>query len=178
MCAKLSDFSLGSADTINGREDKYEWTKPYVDNSQVVMVMKASTIVKLADLAGKTVAVQTDTPVQKALIEKGKKEELGKTFKKLVVTPTYNNAVMELEAGSVDAVAMDIGVANEKLKSGNFRILDEIVITEQYGVGFKKGNTALRDTVQKTLLDMVADGSAAKISAKYFKGKDVLIIGK
>ena len=164
--------------TINGREDKYEWTKPYVDNSQVVMVMKASTIVKLADLAGKTVAVQTDTPVQKALIEKGKKEELGKTFKKLVVTPTYNNAVMELEAGSVDAVAMDIGVANEKLKSGNFRILDEIVITEQYGVGFKKGNTALRDTVQKTLLDMVADGSAAKISAKYFKGKDVLIIGK
>ena len=52
------------------------------------------------------------------------------------------------------------------------------MITEQYGVGFKKGNTALRDTVQKTLLDMVADGSAAKISAKYFKGKDVLIIGK
>ena len=91
---------------------------------------------------------------------------------------TGSNAVMELEAGSVDAVAMDIGVANEKLKSGNFRILDEIVITEQYGVGFKKGNTALRDTVQKTLLDMVADGSAAKISAKYFKGKDVLIIGK
>ena len=84
---------------------------------------------------------------------------------------------MELEAGSVDAVAMDIGVAKLKVASGKeLIILDETVITEKYGIGFKKGNAALRDAVQKTLKEMVADGSAKAISAKYFDGQDVLIL--
>ena len=163
--------------TINGRENSYEWSEPYVDNSQVVLVKKSSGIKNLAGLKGKVVAVQTDTPVQKALSAKGGREALGKTFKKLIVTPNYNNAVMELEAGSVDAVAMDIGVAQMKAKENKaFMILSETVITEKYGIGFKKGNTALRDAVQNTLKEMVADGTAAKISAKYFDGRDVLII--
>ena len=164
--------------TINGRENSYEWSAPYVDNSQVLMVRKNSKITKFADLAGKAVAVQTDTPVQKALSAGGKREALGRSFSKIVVVPNYNNAVMELEAGSVDAVALDIGVAQDKMKSGSFRILDEVVISEKYGIGFAKGNKALRDAVQKTLLEMVADGSAGMISAKYFNGRDVLIIGK
>ncbi len=164
--------------TINGRENSYEWSAPYVDNSQVLMVRKNSKVSKFADLAGKAVAVQTDTPVQKALSSGGKREALGKSFSKIVVVPNYNNAVMELEAGSVDAVALDIGVAQDKMKSGNFRILDEVVISEKYGIGFAKGNKTLRDAVQKTLLEMVADGTAGRISAKYFNGRDVLIIGK
>ena len=161
---------------MNGRENDYEWTEPYVDNSQVVLVKKDSPIQKLQDLVGKTVAVQTDTPVQKALSEGGDAEALGKSFRKLVITPNYNNAVMELEAGSVDAIAMDIGVAQEKIKAGNFRMLDEILLSEKYGVGFRKGNTQLRDTVQNTLKAMVADGTAAEISRKYFNGKDVIVL--
>ncbi len=182
--AKDMELQNGSIDciwngfTINGRENAYEWTAPYIDNSQVIMVPADSAIRNLADLAGKVVAVQTDTPVKKELEKGGKREALGNTFKKIVVTPNYNNAVMELEAGSVDAVAMDIGVAKSKLAAGKFRLLDEVVITEKYGIGFLKGNTALRDTVQKTLIDMVKDGTAGKISAKYFDGKDVLIIGR
>ena len=181
--SKDMELNSGSIDciwngfTINGRENAYEWSEPYVDNSQVVLVKKASKITKLADLKGKIVAVQTDTPVQKALSPKGKREALGKTFKRMIVTPNYNNAIMELEAGSVDAVAMDIGVA--KLKAAQNKalvILPETVITEKYGIGFKKGNTVLRDAVQKTLKEMVADGTAKTISAKYFNGQDVLII--
>lgn len=163
--------------TINGREDKYTWSEPYVDNSQVVITKKSSGIKELKDLAGKTVAVQTDTPVQKALSVEGEQEALGKTFKKLVVTPNYNNAVMELEAGSVDAVALDIGVAQEKVKTNEeFVILEESVIKEKYGIGFKLGNTELRDKVQATFKEMVADGTAAKISAEYFDGKNVIIL--
>ena len=182
--AKDMELNTGAIDciwngfTINGRENAYTWSSPYVDNSQVVMVRAANPAKTLADLAGKVVAVQTDTPVLKALQAGGKRAELGKTFKKLVISPNYNNAVMELEAGSVDAVALDIGVANEKVKTGNFRILDEVVITEKYGIGFRKGNTALRDKVEKTLIEMVADGTAKKISEKYFDGRDCLIIGK
>jgi polar amino acid transport system substrate-binding protein len=165
--------------TINGREDKYEWSAPYVDNSQVLLVRANSPLRKAAELSGRNVAVQTDTPVQKALTKGGARyADLGSKFRKLVVVPNYNNAIMELEAGSVDAVALDIGVAQDKMKSGSFRMLDEVVISEKYGIGFAKGNRKLRDAVQKTLLEMVKDGTAAKISAKYFNGRDVLIIGK
>ena len=164
--------------TINGREESYTWTEPYVDNSQVVLVKAGSAIKTLADLAGKTVAVQTDTPVQKALAEDGDKADLGKTFKGILVTPTYNNAVMELDSGAVDAVALDVGVAKQKMidMPGKFELLGETVMSEKYGIGFKLGNTELRDAVQKTLKEMVADGTAAKISAEWFEGKDVLIL--
>ena len=182
--AKDMELNTGAIDciwngfTINGRENAYTWSSPYVDNSQVVIVRADSDIRDLAGLAGKAVAVQTDTPVLKALQKNGKREALGKTFKKIVVSPNYNNAVMELEASSVDAVALDIGVAQEKLKAGKFRMLEEVVITEKYGIGFRKGNTELRDKVEATLKEMVADGTAAQISAKYFNGRDCLIIGK
>ena len=118
------------------------------------------------------------TPVQKALSEGGDQAELGKTFKKLVVTATYNNAVMDLESGAVDAVALDIGVAEKKIADtkNTFRILDERVMSEKYGVGFKLGNKELRDKVQKTLKEMVKDGKAAEISAKWFKGENVIIL--
>ncbi len=163
--------------TINGRENDYEWSSPYVDNSQVVLVLDKSDIKDLSGLKGKTVAVQTDTPVQKALTAGGDCEELGKSFKRIVVTPNYNNAVMELESGAVQAVAMDIGVANLKVAENNkFRILPESVISEKYGIGFRKGNTDLRDKVQETLCEMARDGSAAEISARYFDGNNVLIL--
>ena len=182
--SKDMELNSGSIDciwngfTINGREKAYEWSEPYVDNSQVVMVRKGSPVKRLADLAGKVVAVQTDTPVMKAFQKKGKQEKLGKSFKRLVVTPSYNNAVMDLEVGSVDAVALDIGVARAKIaeSKGKFILLAETVITEKYGIGFRKGNTKLRDAVQKTFKEMVKDGTAAAISKKYFNGKDVLIL--
>ena len=132
--AKDSELNSGMIDciwngfTINGRENSYTWSDPYVINEQVVMVKSASPVKSLADLKGKKVAVQTDTPVQKALSPNGECYELGKTFSGLVVVPDYNNAVMQLESGSVDAVALDVGVARTKLKTGNFRLLDEIVI--------------------------------------------------
>lgn len=181
--AKDMELNSGSIDciwngfTMNGREDAYEWSEAYACNRQVVMTKRDSGINTLADLSGKIVAVQTDTPVQKALISGGSREDLGRSFKQLIVSPNYNNAVMELEAGSVDAVAMDVGVAELKQRGNDkFVILAEPVISEEYGIGFRKGNTALRDAVQKTLKEMVADGTAAKISGEYFNGENVITL--
>ena len=156
--------------TLQGRENGYTWTVPYIDNSQVVLVKKDSPIKTLKDLSGKTVGVQTDTPVLKALTKGGDKyDTLGKTFKNLVVVPNYNQAVNELNAGAVDAVAMDLGVAKKKMADlpGKFELLDEIVMTETYGIGFKKGNVALRDLVETELKKLFADGTAAKLAVKY-----------
>ena len=167
--------------TIQGREAGYTWTEPYVDNSQVVLVKVGSPVKSLKDLAGKTVGVQTDTPVQKELSGKGDKKDvaaLGATFKKLVVVPNYNNAMLELDSGAVDAVALDVGVAKKKMADmpGKFTLLKEIVMTETYGIGFKKGNTQLRDDVQATLKEMVKDGTMAKIAEKYGIEKNALIL--
>ena len=173
--AKDMELNSGSIDciwngfTIQGREDAYTWTVPYVDNSQVVLVKAGSSIKTLADLKGKIVGVQTDTPVQKALSKDGDKKELGATFKELVVMPNYNQAVNELNMGGVDAVAMDVGVAKKKMADlpGKFEMLGEIVMTETYGIGFKKGNVSLKDEVEATLKEIFADGTGAKIAEKY-----------
>ena len=162
--------------TINGREDKYTWSTPYVDNSQVVVVGKDSGIASYADLAGKIVAVQADSSALAALTENedGGNEEniaLAESFEKLVEVPDYNTAFMNLEAGAVDAIAMDIGVAQYQLEQRGdaFVILDGTLAAEQYGIGFKLGNTELRDAVQKTLDEMAADGTFAKIAEKWEK---------
>lgn len=178
--AKDMELNSGSIDciwngfTINGREDKYTWSKPYVDNSQVVVVKGDSGIKALDNLAGKTVAVQADSSALAALTknEDGTNDaniKLAGTFKKLLEVPDYNTAFLNLESGAVDAIAMDVGVAQYQLKQRNagYVILDTTLSAEQYGIGFKLGNTALCDEVQKTLDAMVADGTFAKIADKW-----------
>ena len=158
--------------TMNGREDDYTWTKPYVDNSQVVVVRKDSGITQLSDLSGKVVAVQADSSALAALTGEDASEEnkaLCETFKDLQQVSDYNSAFMNLESGAVNAICMDIGVANYEIESrgDKFMMLEDRLSSEEYGIGFKKGNTELRDKVQATLLDMLADGTFDEIAEKW-----------
>ena len=161
--------------TITGREDDYTWTTPYMANKQVFIVANDSDIKSQADLAGKNVEVQADSSAEAALKEN---PDLTNTFGQLLTTADYNTAFMDLEQGAVDAVAMDVIVAGYQIKQRNadFKILDDSLSEEEYGVGFKKGNTELRDKVQATLEEMAADGTLAKISDEWF-GEDVTTIG-
>lgn len=176
--AKDMELSSGAIDciwngfTINGREDEYTWSQPYVDNSQVVVVASDSGIKSKADLADKVVAVQKDSSALAALNDEENKENIAlrDSFKELIEYADYNTAFMDLEQGAVEAVAIDIGVAQyqiEKREAGAFVMLDEKLATEQYGVGFKLGNEELRDKVQKTLDEMVKDGTFTKIAEEW-----------
>ena len=188
--AKDMELNSGAIDciwngfTMQGREDAYTWSSAYIDNSQVVLVKKGSPIKTLKDLAGKVVGVQTDTPVQKALSGQEKENldvvDLGKTFKRLVVEPNYNQAVNELNMGGVDAVAMDIGVAKKKMSDlpGKFELLKEIVMKETYGIGFKLGNAELRDQVEDALQELADDGTMKVLAGKYGIEEDALILWK
>ena len=162
--------------TMTGREDDYTWTEPYMANQQVFVVANDSDINSQADLAGKIVEVQADSSAEAALKEA---PELTATFKELLTTADYNTAFMDLEQGAVDAIAMDVIVAGYQIQQRNadFKILDDSLSEEEYGVGFKKGNTELRDKVQGALEEMAADGTLAKISDEWF-GEDVTTIGK
>ncbi len=180
--AKDMELDTGNIDciwngfTMNGREDNYTWSDPYMDNSQIFVVDPESGIKTLADLAGKVVEVQVDSSAQAALEEM---PDLAGTFAELVVTPDYNTAFMDLEQGAVDAIAMDVTVAGYMIqeRQSDFVILDESISSEVYAIGFKKGNTQLRDQVQGALEEMAADGTLTAISEKWF-GKDVTIISK
>ena len=164
--------------TMNGREDAYTWSDPYMDNSQVFVVAADSGISTLADLAGKVVEVQTDSSAEAALKDN---QELSSSFGTLQTVADYNTAFMDLEMGAVDAIAMDVIVAGYQIEQradgDNYVILDETLAAEEYGIGFKKGNEELRDKVQAALEEMAADGTMAEISDKWF-GRDVTVIGK
>ena len=154
--------------TINGREDDYTWSDPYLNNEQVMVVTSDSGIETLADLAGKNVVVQAASAALDALNSEDNKE-LTDSFASLTENPDYNTAFMNLESGAVDAVVLDIGVAKYQMSSRGdaFRMLDEQVSSEQYAIGFKKGNTELKDQVQKTLDEMVKDGTFTTIVNNY-----------
>lgn len=168
--------------TMNGREDDYTWSEAYIDNKQVVVVRTDSGIESFDDLAGKLVEVQTDSSALASLQEDQK--ALADTFGNLTEIAEYNTAFMDLESGACDAIAMDIGVAyyqiNSRENAADYKILDEEISSEQYGIGFKKGNTELRDKVQATLDEMAADGTIEKIAEKYadFGVPGSLCIGK
>ena len=180
--AKDMELEAGNIDciwngfTMTGREDDYAWTEAYMANTQVFVVAKDSGIASQADLAGKVVECQVDSSAEAALKEV---PDLTATFKDLLTTADYNTAFMDLEQGAVDAIAMDVIVAGYQIQQRNadFVILDDSLSAEEYGVGFKKDNTELRDKVQKTLEEMAADGTLKGISEKWF-GEDVTTIGK
>lgn len=172
--SKDMELSAGTIDciwngfTMNGREDDYTFSVPYVDNSQVFVVAQDAGIAAPADLAGKVVGVQKESSALAALEDEEHTDMLA-SFAGLNQYADYNTAFMDLEAGAIDALAMDIGVANYNIaqRSGGFIVLEERLSSEQYGIGFLKGNTQLKDTVEKTLLEMAEDGTFLKIAEKY-----------
>mgnify|MGYP000856450681 FL=1 len=179
--AKDMELASGNIDCIwNGfstknREDKYTWTKPYMKNDQVFVVRSDSNISSFEDLAGKTVEVQIDSSAEAVLKENA---ELSGTFAKLQTVADFNTGFMDLEMGGVDALAMNSVVANYQITkrgSKGFKVLDKPLLSEEYAVGFKLGNTILRDEVQTALEEMKADGTLKSISEKWF-GKDVTIL--
>ena len=153
--------------TMEGRENDYTFSEPYMLNGQVVVVKKDSGISKLADLAGKTVITQTDSAAQEVL--QGDKADVAATFASLETIGDYNTAFMQLESGAVDAVACDLSIAQYQLaaKPDAYTQLDEALSSEHYAVGFKKGDQALADKVTETLKAMDADGFVKQLCDKY-----------
>lgn len=155
--------------TMTGRENKYTWSKPYLNNRQVVIVKKDAKIKTLKDLKGKIVACQKESSAESAL-ESKKYITLTNSFKQLLKVADYNTGLMDLSSGGIDAIAMDEFVAKFQIKdkTDTYRILNQSLSSEKYAIGFKKGNTALRDKVQKQMDAMIKDGTFNKLSKKWF----------
>ena len=158
--------------TMEGRETDYAFSEPYMNNSQVIMVKAGSDIKTEADLAGKNVLTQAGSAAETLLEDDSAdgKAALAATFAggKVNTIADYTNAVMQLEAGAVDAIACDSSIADYFMAQKPDTYTVAVTLSsEHYAVGFKKDNQAMADAVTKTLKEMVKDGTVAKICEKY-----------
>ncbi len=156
--------------TMEGREDDYTFSEPYMINGQVIVVRADSGIASFDDLAGKNVITQVDSAAYNVLAgEDATQAELAATFANLETIGEYNTAFMQLESGAVDAVACDLSIAAYQLaaKPDAYVQLDEFLSEEHYAVGFKKGDDATADAVNEALRAMDEEGFVQELCDKY-----------
>ena len=148
------------------KEAGYVISKPYYDNTQVLMVKKDSGITSSADLAGKRVAVQLGTSGEALL--NGDLVDLKDTFEELVTCQSFLVCFTELEGNGVDAVFVDLPVAAAYAAGkDNLEVLNENLGAEQYGLAFRAGDEELCAKIEDAVAQLVANGTYAEIAAKY-----------
>ena len=176
--SKEAELKSGRIDIIwNGlditpeRQENMLFSKPYMDNRQIVFVKAGNDlgIKSEADLAGKKVGTQAGSTAE-AYIDKT--PALKDSFAEFKTYGDYVSAFMDLENGRIDALVCDeiTGRYAMSKQEGKFDALDvKVGDMTQFGIAFRKDDTELRDKVQKVFDEMVADGTAAKISEQWFK---------
>ncbi len=181
--AKEQELNTGKIDCIwNGltitedRKASLAFTKPYLDNKQVVVVRSDSGFKKLSDLAGKKIALQSGSSAEDAVNDNPSFKE---SVKEIVRLEQNLMALNDLAIGGVDGVVMDSIVAEYSIKRSSMPLvlLDEPLASEEYGVAFRKGDVKLAKEVQRILEEMAADGSVERISSAWF-GSDITVIAK
>ena len=174
---KEKDLEVGKIDCIwNGmsvspsRAEVMNLSEPYMKNDMIFVVAGDSAVQAQTELEGKNVAVQSGSTAQEIL------SNSGITVNETALA-TNVDCLQQLELGLVDAVFMDSVVANfEITETGKkFRILPDGLEPEEYAIGFRKNDQALRNEVQKILSEMKADGTMGEISTKWF-GSDITIV--
>lgn len=164
------------------RAKKQTLSDAYMKNNQVILVKADSSYQSFADLAGKSLGVQSDSSAEDAL-ESDEAKEFRESLGEIVPIDDYSKAILEIENGLIEAIAIDEVVARFYLTNdpGAYRIIEkedgavESLAVEDYVIGFRKGDQALCDKVNETLKEMKADGTLGAISEKWF-GEDVTTI--
>lgn len=154
------------------RKKEIAFTKPYLENRQIIVVAAGSDIKTKADLAGKKVGVQSGSSSMDAL---EKDEKTLKSLEEVVEFGNNTEALMDLKIGRIDAVVVDevVGRYYISKKPGEYTVLEDHFGSEEYGVGLRLGDQAFLSELQKVLDEMKKDGTSAKISKKWF-GEDIV----
>ena len=164
------DLLISSIGITAERRQTIDFSDPYFDAHQLIVVPEKSKVAKFDDLKTLKVGVQTGTTGDEAV-----SKLLGKNNTNIKRFELWPLALKELESGGVDAVVADNGVivyyvANNK--NSGFRTVNDPAFTpEQYGIAVKKGNAELLVKINKALSEIRADGTYDKIYAQYFGAK-------
>jgi len=170
----ITSLNAGEIDMIwsglsitSERQEQIIFSKPYLDNRQIIIVKSGSPIGGKADLKGKRVGLQLGSSSDTALHAR---RMVALQIGELKRYPDNQSAIGDLEAGRIDAVIVDevVGRYNIAKKPGVFAILSDDFGNELYAVGFRKDALSLRKAIDKALDEMKQDGSADTISKKWF----------
>jgi polar amino acid transport system substrate-binding protein len=172
LTSKRVDMLWNGLTITEKRKEAILFSKPYMENRQIVLTKNSSSIKTKGDLKDKVIGTQ-DGSTSVDAVEK-EPAVLG-SFKDFRKYGDFIAALMDLDAGRVDAVVIDeiVGRYYTAKKPGQYAVLAENFGTEEYGVGLRKGEASLLSALQKVLDEMKKDGTAAKISNKWF-GADIL----
>lgn len=188
---KTAELNNGNVDCLwNGfskteeRNKEFNLSIAYMKNHQIILVKSGSTYKGLDSLAGKTIGVQSKSSAETALNE-STNAKFKSSLKSVVAIGDYSKAVLEIQNGTIDAIAIDEIVARYYLKNnpGAYNILrdsngkDVSLAIEDYVVGFRKADNALKIKIEGALKEMQKDGTMAAISKKWFQ-EDVTTVGK
>ncbi len=159
--------------SIDGREEQYHWTIPYMVSTQVVAVSKDSDIYTLADLKGKRVAVQSTTKPEELFASHADPRipELAEVFS------LQNRELIYpfLSKGYADAVAAHKTAIIQCMKDYDleYRILDEPLLTVGLGVAFSKyDDRGIEKELSQVFDEMRADGTLEQILGKYLENPE------
>ncbi len=161
------------------KEAGYVLSFPYYDNTQVVLTKEGNGINSLEDLAGKRVAVQLGTSGEALLADEEGQLALAKTFEggAPVTMENFNICGTELDAGGVDAVVIDLPVAqNLASRFNGFVILEDNLGSEQYGICFRNGDDALCKQFENAIMQLVENGTYLSLAQKYGLDENVLCL--
>lgn len=176
---KEEDLDGGRIDCIwNGmsinpeRANRMNLSEPYMKNKMVFIVPANSEAKSMSDLANSKIGVQNGSTAQTILQEC----EIGSTITESAMA-TNIEAMQQMELGLVDAVFLDVIVADYEINMGNkdYRVLPDGLEEEEYAIGFRKNDKALRDKVQEILGEMKKDGKLGEISTAWF-GSDITTV--
>ncbi len=172
LSGKRVDVLWNGLTITEERKKNIAFTAPYMQNHQIVVVKADAAIKAKADLAGKVVGVQDGSSAVEAI---EKDAATAQSFKQLKKYGDNVTALMDLSAGRVDAVVLDevVGRYYSAKKPGEYAVLDEHFGTEDYGVGLRQDDAALRTRLDEVLTAMKGDGSGARIAEQWF-GKNIL----
>ena len=158
-----ADFAAAGISITEERKKEVDFTNEYTISNQVVVVKKGSNIKTFDDIKDKKIAVQLGT-VADLYIEKNYKDAT------LIPHKKYLSAVEDVKMGKVDCIVMDELPAREILKENDSLIvLEGILFQDKYGMIVKKGNTELKDSINKVLERMINDGTIEKLVLKHSK---------
>jgi polar amino acid transport system substrate-binding protein len=181
--AKEMELSSGNIDCIwNGmsstpeRQEAMACSMDYLNN-KIVFLVKDPGFKDRQDLVGKSVAVQSGSYAEEVLEQDPQYADYYKSLKEVLAYPDYLTAIMDLQNGNVEAVLIDLVVANYQMT----QIGDDSLFTidnladDLYCIGFRKEDVALRDKVNELLTEMAKDGKLEEISTKWF-GENIALI--
>ena len=143
------------------REKSVDFSIPYYEATQVMIVKEDSDIAKASDMADKKIVVIQGYTGETCVKKLGYEYE---AFKK------GTEAVLELVNGKCDVVVIDSATAKKFVGDNEgLKIVEdsETFEKEEYGIAVKEGNKELLDKINASLQKMLDDGTIAQLAIDY-----------